>query len=62
MSQMSITKFGEQYVVFSWTTGPIAPKFEWKIRNDDDAIAYAMYLSRHGQSEEAEIFLEHYCS
>ena len=61
MSQMSIIKIHEQYVAFSWTSSPIATKHERKICNDNDAIAYAMYLSRHGQPDLAEIFLADYC-
>lgn len=62
MSQMSIIKFSEEYVAFSWTTGLITNNRKWKIRNDDDAIAYAMYLSRRGEQEKAENFLDCYCS
>jgi len=62
MPQMSIIKTHDKYVAFSWTTGPVATTFDWKIRNDDDASAYAMYLNRHGEPEKAEYFLDNYCS
>ena len=48
-------------LVYSWTSCVIRVKFPKRIMTDDDALAYAMYLSRRGREEEAELFLEQYC-
>ncbi len=39
--------------------GCIAPRRTRRM-TDDDALAHALWLVRHGQSEEAEEFLEEY--
>ena len=62
MSLMSIIKIDGQYCTFSFTTGLKKPKQEWCIRNDTDALAYAMHLSRNGEETEALRFLDIYCS
>jgi hypothetical protein len=49
-------------VTYSWTTGVVAAKIPNRIKTDDDAIAFAMYLNRHGQHDEAEMFLDRYCA
>lgn len=51
----------QQFVVFSWTTGITKVSAPRRICTDDDASAYALYLVRHGQIEEAEVFLDNYC-
>lgn len=62
MAQTHIVKINKQYFVYTWTTGfvPVLKKFT--IKSDDDAIAHAMYLVRQGKHDEAEIFLDQYCS
>ncbi len=32
----------------------------WRIRSDNDALAYALYLERRGRKDEAEAFLDVY--
>lgn len=47
--------------VFSFTTGIMTFQVpDWQIRNDTDALAYALYLERRGRNDEAECFLETY--
>lgn len=46
---------------YSFTTGVVVIKVaSWRIRNDIDALAYALYLERRGQEDEALMFLERY--
>lgn len=49
------------FIVYSFTTGVRLVKVaDWCIRNDADALAYALYLERQGKNDEAEDFLERY--
>ncbi len=61
MAQMAIVKYKQKFFVYSWTTGLAEVEISHKITTDDDALAYAMYLSRNGREEEAELFLDQYC-
>lgn len=66
MAQMAIiilTNPRPRVATFSWTTGVIArDPNRWVIRNDNDAQAYALYLEKHGMSEEAQNFIDSYCN
>ena len=47
--------------VYSFTTGVLTLRIaDWRIRNDTDALAYALYLERRGKNDEAECFLVAY--
>jgi hypothetical protein len=47
--------------VYSFTTGVRTLQVpDWRIRNDTDALAHALYLERRGKQDEAERFLEVY--
>lgn len=63
MPQMAfrITRIG--ITAYSFTTGVVThPTPQWRIRNDTDALACALYLERRGQTDEAKLFLEDYLS
>jgi hypothetical protein len=45
-------------IVSSFATGTFILKIQHRIRNDDDALAEALYLERNGKLEEAEKLLE----
>lgn len=62
MAHLAIIPIKCSFVVYSWTTGVVNVKVPRRIRTDDDALAYAMYLHRHGRTEEAEVFLDNYCT
>jgi hypothetical protein len=47
--------------VYSWTDGVrMAPAP--RIKHDDDAQAFMLWLQKHGYPDEAERFLEAYCA
>jgi hypothetical protein len=61
MPQMAHKSTVRGTFVYSFTTGVLAVKVSnWRIRNDADALAYALYLERQGKNDEAECFLERY--
>ncbi len=62
MAEMVIVAIRTTHVLFSWTTGVVPAKIPNRIKSDNDALAYAMYLTRHGRPEEAEAFLDEYCA
>ncbi len=45
-------------IISSFATGTFVLQIEHRIRNDNDALAKALYLERHGKQEEAEKLLE----
>ncbi len=57
-----VSTHNKQLFLYSWTTGVVKAKIPNRIKTEDDALAYALYLSRRGMQEEAEHFLDHYCS
>lgn len=61
MTQMVIITHNSTILTYSWTTGATPAKIPKRINTDSDALAYALYLTRRGQSEEAEMFLNDYC-
>lgn len=61
MTQMVIVQHNCKLLAYSWTTGVVKVKIPGRIKTDDDALAYATYLTRSGKSEDAEAFLDDYC-
>lgn len=61
MAQVAIIQHNEKLLAYSWTTGVVRVPIPQGIKTEDDALAYAMYLSRRGKEEEAENFLNEYC-
>ncbi len=60
MAHLSIIAARHVYGVHSFTTGFVqCPKP--KIKNENDALAYALWLEKHGFEREAEDFLNRYC-
>lgn len=62
MPQTSFHKVYGQYFVYSWTTGCVLAHTARRIKNDKDALAHALYLVNQGLEDEADLFLERYCS
>jgi len=61
MCQMHIFPTSRGLFVYSWTDGVRmvpAPR----IKHDDDAQAFMLWLLNHGYTEEAERFLDAYCA
>jgi hypothetical protein len=56
-----VAQRNSKLVLYSWTTGIVPVKIPKRVMTDDDVLAYALYLSRRGKSEEAEAFLNEYC-
>lgn len=61
MCQTHIIKTSYGYFLYSFTEG-CRPVSVPRIRNDDDAQTYALWLSRQNKHDEAERFLEAYCA
>ena len=61
MTQFAVLKHNNTLYTYSWTTGVTEVMVPERIMTDDDALAYAMYLTRRGQADEAEEFLDQYC-
>lgn len=61
MAQFSIFANRQTLGIYSFTTGFVrCPKP--KIKNESDALAYALWLEKHGRGREAEDFLNRYCN
>ncbi|MCA9367974.1 hypothetical protein KC887_06990 [Candidatus Kaiserbacteria bacterium] len=61
MPQPAILRVDGRLVTYSFTSGVLyQPKPDWVIRNDTDALAYALYLERRGRKVEAMEFLNRY--
>lgn len=61
MPQLQIT--ATEYIcgVHSFTEGFVKTPRP-RIKNDRDALAFALWLERHGREKEAIAFLERYCA